>query len=72
MQFTKAVDVVQGVPTFLFFVLGLAIALLGLAALPGRLAPTLRLHKFLAYHREMVALAGTVTLIAAAITYVVW
>lgn len=71
-QFTKAVEVVQGVPTFLFFVLGLAIALLGLAALPGRAAPTLRLHKLLAYHRELVALAGTVTLIGAAITYVVW
>jgi hypothetical protein len=72
IQFTRAVDVVQGVPTFLFFVLGLAIALLGLAALPGRAAPTLRLHKVLAYHREKVALAGTVTLIAAAITYVIW
>ena len=72
VQFTKAVDAVQGVPTFLFFVLGLAIALLGLAALPGRLAPSLRLHKVLAYHREKVALAGTVTLIAAAITYVIW
>jgi hypothetical protein len=72
VQFTKAVEVVQGVPTFLFFVLGLAIALLALAALPGRAAPTLRIHKFLAYHRELVALAGTVTLIAAAISYVVW
>jgi hypothetical protein len=72
VQFTRAVDVVQGVPTFLFFVLGLAIALLGLAALPGRAAPTLWLHKVLAYHREKVALAGTVTLIAAAITYVIW
>ena len=72
VQFTRAVDVVQGVPTFLFFVLGLAIALLGLAALPGRVAPSLRLHKVLAYHREKVALAGTVTLIAAAITYVIW
>ena len=72
VQFTRAVDVVQGVPTFLFFVLGLAIALLGLAALPGRAAPTLWLHKVLAYHREKVALAGTVILIAAAITYVIW
>jgi hypothetical protein len=72
VQFTRAVEVVRGVPTFLFFVLGLAIALLGLAALPGRAAPSLRLHKLLAYHRELVALAGTVTLIGAAITYVVW
>ena len=71
-QFNKAAEIVQGVPTFLFFVLGLAIALLALAALPGRAAPTLRIHKFLAYHRELVALAGTVTLIAAAISYVVW
>ncbi len=39
-QFTKAVEVVQGVPTYLFFVLGLAIALLALAALPGRAAPS--------------------------------
>ena len=72
VQFTKAVEAVQGVPPYLFFVLGLAIALLALAALPGRAAPTLRIHKFLAYHRELVALAGTVTLIAAAISYVVW
>jgi hypothetical protein len=72
VQFTKAVDVVQEVPPFLFFVLGLAIALLGLAALPGRAAPNLRLQKLLAYHRELVALAGTVALIGAAITYVVW
>ena len=57
-QFTKAVEVVQGVPTYLFFVLGLAIALLALAALPGRAAPTLRIHKLLAYHRELIALAG--------------
>jgi hypothetical protein len=72
VQFTKAVDTVQEVPPFLFFVLGLAIALLGLAALPGRAAPNLRLQKLLAYHRELVALAGTVALIGAAITYVVW
>ncbi len=39
---------------------------------PAGAAPTLRIHKFLAYHRELVALAGTVTLIAAAISYVVW
>jgi hypothetical protein len=71
-QFTKAVEIVQGVPTFLFVVLGLAIALLGLAALPGRAAPSARLHKLLAYHRDLVALAGTATLIGAAITYVVW
>jgi hypothetical protein len=71
-QFTKAVEVVQGVPTFLFFVLALAIALLGLAALPGRAAPSARLHKLLAYHRDLIAIAGTVTLIAAAISYVVW
>jgi hypothetical protein len=71
-QFTKAVDTVQEVPLFLFFVLGLAIALLGLAALPGRAAPNLRLQKLLAYHRELVALAGTVMLIGAAVTYVVW
>ena len=47
-EFTKAVETVQRVPMFLFLLLGLAIALLGLAALPGRAAPNLRLRKFLA------------------------
>jgi hypothetical protein len=71
-QFTRAVDVVQAVPPFLFVILALAIFLLGLAATPLRATPTLRLRKFLAYHREAVALAGTVAVIGVTITYVLW
>jgi hypothetical protein len=71
-QFTKAVELVQAVPPFLFVILALAIALLALAATPLRATPSLRLRKLLAYHRELVALAGTVAVIAVTITYVIW
>jgi hypothetical protein len=71
-QFTRAVELVQAVPPFLFVILALAIALLALAATPLRATPSLRLRKLLAYHRELVALAGTVAVIAVTITYVIW
>ncbi|MBA2569234.1 MAG: hypothetical protein H0V11_07800 [Actinobacteria bacterium] len=71
-QFSKAAEVVRAVPLFLFVVLALAIVLLGLAVLPSRAASNLRLQALLAYHRELVALAGTITLIGVAITYVIW
>jgi hypothetical protein len=72
VQFTKAADFVREVPPFLFVVLGLAIVLLGLATIPRRVAPTMRLQALLAYHRELVVLAGTITLISVAVTYAVW
>jgi hypothetical protein len=72
VQFTKAVELAQAVPPFLFILLGLAIALLGLAAIPRQAAPNLRIEALLAYHRELIALGGTITLIGAALTYVVW
>jgi hypothetical protein len=72
VQFTKAVELAQKVPPFVFILLGLAIALLGLAAIPRQAAPNLRVQALLAYHRELIALGGTITLIGAALTYVVW
>jgi hypothetical protein len=71
-QFTRAVELVQAVPPFLFVILALAIALLTLAATPLRATPSLRLRKLLAYHRELVALAGTIAVIGVTITYVIW
>jgi hypothetical protein len=71
-RFTRAVELVQAVPPFLFVILALAIALLALAATPLRATPSLRLRKLLAYHRELVALAGTVAVIGVTITYVIW
>ena len=71
-QFTRAADLVREVPPFLFPVLAFAILLLGLATVPRRIAPTLRLQALLAYHREWVVLAGTITLISVAVTYAVW
>jgi hypothetical protein len=71
-QFTRAVELVEAVPPFLFVILALAIALLALAATPLRATPSLRLRKLLAYHRELVALAGTVAVIAVTVTYVIW
>jgi hypothetical protein len=71
-QFTRAADLVREVPPFLFPVLAFAIVLLGLATIPRRVAPTLRLQALLAYHREWIVLAGTITLISVAVTYAVW
>jgi hypothetical protein len=70
--FTKGADLVASVPPFLYFVLALAIALLGLAVLPIRAAPNLRVAALLAYHREVFVLAGTVAVITTAIAYAVW
>jgi hypothetical protein len=71
-QFTRAADLVREVPPFLFPLLAFAIALLALAAIPRRVAPTLRLQALLAYHREWVVLAGTIILISVAVTYAIW
>ena len=59
-----AVGAFKTIPSLLFVLLGVAIGLLAVAALPMRLAPTQRAAMTLALHRGAVALAGTSLLIA--------
>lgn len=70
-RFTKraVVDAVKSIPLWLFVLLGLAIALLAVAALPLRAAPTRRGASALAHHRGVVALAGAAALVAVTVSY---
>jgi len=60
------------IPSLLYVLLGIALGLLGVSALPVRLAPTRRAALLLALHRGAVALTGTGLLLAvvAAVTVV--
>jgi hypothetical protein len=62
----KAVDTVTRIPPWLFALLGVAIALLAIAALPLRATPSRRAAVLLARRRAMIALAGAGALLAAA------
>lgn len=69
-RFTKrAVDAVKSIPPWLFVLLGLAITLLALAALPLRATPTRRGAVALAHHRGLVALGGAAALLAVTVAY---
>lgn len=68
-KFTKAVDAVRTIPLWVFVLLGLAIALLALAALPLKVTPSRRAALALAHHRGMVALGGAATLVAVTVAY---
>ena len=59
-----AVGAFKTIPSLLFVLLGIAIGLLAVAALPLRLAPTQRAAMTLALHRGAVGLAGTGLLVA--------
>lgn len=65
----EAVDVVTSIPLWLYALLGLAIALLAVAALPLRATPGPRTAVLLANRRALVALAGAAVLTAATIAY---
>ncbi len=67
-KFTRAVDAVKGIPLWLFALLGLAIAILAVAALPLGAAPTRRASG-LARHRGAVALTGAAVLVAVTVAY---
>lgn len=66
---TAVVDAVKSVPIWLFILLGLAIALLAVAALPLRAAPTRRGASTLAHRRGIFALAGAAALVAVTVAY---
>lgn len=69
VRFTRAAEAVKEIPRPLFAILGLAILLLALAALPLRWVPNARVAAVLAYRRSLVALAGAITLVAVAVAY---
>jgi hypothetical protein len=70
-RFTKkAVDVVKSIPLWLFALLGVAIALLAVAALPLKAAPTRGAAVALSRHRGMVAMCGAAVLATVMVTYV--
>jgi hypothetical protein len=69
VSFTRAADAVKEVPSVLFVLLGIAIGLLAVAALPLRFVPSARLAAALAYRRTFVAMAGAVTLASVAVVY---
>jgi hypothetical protein len=69
-SFDKAGDTVKSLHAILYVLLGMAIALLGIAALPARVAPNYRMASVLEHQRGHIALAGTLALIVVAVFYV--
>jgi hypothetical protein len=69
VQFIRAADVVKRIHPLLYVLLGLAIALLALAALPLRFVPNAHLAAVLAYRRSIVATAGAAALVAVSVFY---
>ena len=70
VQFSRAADAVKEIHPLLYVLLGVAIALLGLAAIPVRYVPNARLAALLAYRRSTVAIVGAAALAAVSVTYV--
>ena len=69
-RFAKnALGAVKSIPPWLFALLGLALGLLGIAALPVRATPTRQAAMALAHHRGTVALAGAALLVAVTVAY---
>jgi hypothetical protein len=65
----EAVDAVRSIPPWVYALLGLAIALLAVAALPLRATPGPRTAVLLANRRALIALSGAAVLTAATIAY---
>jgi hypothetical protein len=69
-KFAKnALGAIKSIPPLLFVLLGIAIGLLGVAALPLRMAPPRQAALTLAHHRGGVAIAGAALLVAVTIAY---
>jgi hypothetical protein len=69
-RFTRnAVNAIESIPTWLFVLLGLAIALLAVAALPLWVAPNGRTAAVLAHRRGLIALAGAAALVAVTVSF---
>ena len=65
----EAVGTASTIPPWLYVMLGVAIALLGVAALPPRAAQSAGAAMLLAHRRGMIAAAGTTALVAVTIAY---
>jgi hypothetical protein len=68
-RFERATDAVKNVHPLLFLLLGFAIALLTLAALPLRYVPNARIAALLAYRRSAIALTGAMVLASVMVFY---
>lgn len=64
-RFTRVTDAVKAIHPVLYVLLGVAIALLALAAIPARLVPNARAAALLAYRRGAVAFVGAAALVTA-------
>jgi hypothetical protein len=71
VRFDRAGEAVKNVPAALYLLLGIAIALLLLAAVPLRWVPSGRLASTLAYRGRSLTVAGAIALAVVAVTYVV-
>jgi hypothetical protein len=69
-SFNRAGDAVKSLHPLLYVLLGMAIALLGIAALPARMAPNYRMASVLEYQRARIAIAGTLALVVVTVFYV--
>jgi hypothetical protein len=70
VQFSRAAEAVKKIHPLLYVLLGVAIALLALAAIPVRYVPSARLAALLAYRRSTVVIAGAAMLAAVSVMYV--
>lgn len=71
MRFTRdAVGSLTDIPPWVYALLGVAIALLAVAALPLRATPTAGTAMLLAHRRGLIATAGAGALAVAMIAYV--
>lgn len=69
VQFSRAAEAAKEIHPLFYVLLGIAIALLGLAALPVRFVPNARIAALLAYRRSTVAIAGTAALVTVSVLY---
>jgi hypothetical protein len=70
VQFSRAAEAVKQIHPLLYLLLGIAIALLALAAIPVRYVPNARIAALLAYRRSAVAIAGAAALATVSVLYV--
>jgi hypothetical protein len=69
VRLTRAADAVKEVHPILFVLLGIAIGLLAIAALPIRYVPHDRMAAVLAYRRSAVAVVGATALVTVSVLY---
>jgi hypothetical protein len=70
-RFTRVTDAVKEIHPFLYVMLGVAIALLAVAAIPASFVPNARGAALLAYRRDAVAFAGAAALLTVMFLYAV-